>query len=627
LTNDLWKSRARGVPHNCFLLATSIAPDKLAEIKEAALEVVLLRVVGASPLPMGDKLIQAKIENLKDRTSSTAGRELDDLTKSELQFGGLECRILGTFFTQGGKLRLGSDVESYLAAAQLNVYRPTAAALGTIVNYISPERVAAAAEEAERLDLKGELPKFPIGTVRYTSTDRLHRAEANDRVVFNLNAIDFLARRTAVFGMTRTGKSNMVKQLVSVVMRTSSKCGLKIGQIIYDLNGEYANANQQDKGSIAEVYPKETVRYRMMPMAGFQAILNNFYTQVAEGHSTLRALIEANKISRSADLESFLSISFDEPRREDFDHDGEFRRQSSRHQRKVAAYQTVLYRAGFELPKGFKIRFEANTTVRAAVDPTTDPKDGLTPAQALAWFIKARENQATLVSSGGDPWIDPDTKALLNMLVQKNDLGSYISGFRLLQPFKDYHSPTRITDVGAEIYQHLLAGKIVILDLSVGDPAQRERLGKRIAQHIFQSSMVTFNAGKHPPHIVIYVEEAHNIIGRNEALTETWPRIAKEGAKARIATVYATQEVSSIHPNILANTENMLVSHLNNENEMRELSKFYDFRDFSNSIMRAQDVGFDRVKTLSNPFVIPVQIDKFDPEAEKARANPKPNRR
>src|SRR5689334_6619717 len=93
LTNDLWKSRARGVPHNCFLLATSLDPKKLAETKESGREVILLRVVGASALPMDDKLIHAKIENLKDRTSSTAGRELDDLTKSELQFGGLECRI------------------------------------------------------------------------------------------------------------------------------------------------------------------------------------------------------------------------------------------------------------------------------------------------------------------------------------------------------------------------------------------------------------------------------------------------------------------------------------------------------------------------------------------------------
>jgi DNA helicase HerA-like ATPase len=189
-----------------------------------------------------------------------------------------------------------------------------------------------------------------------------------------------------------------------------------------------------------------------------------------------------------------------------------------------------------------------------------------------------------------------------------------------LQPFKEYHSPSRTSDVSEEIYKHLVDGKIVILDLSVGDVAQRDRLSKRIAQHIFESSMATFSRGTQPPHIVIYVEEAHNLIGRTEPLTETWPRIVKEGAKARIATVYATQEVSSIHPNILSNTENIFVSHLNNENEFRELAKFYDFKDFENSIMHTQDVGFNRVKTLSNPFVIPVQIDKFNPELEKQRA-------
>ena len=124
--------------------------------------------------------------------------------------------------------------------------------------------------------------------------------------------------------------------------------------------------------------------------------------------------------------------------------------------------------------------------------------------------------------------------------------------------------------------------------------------------------MATFNAGNYPPHIVLYVEEAHNIIGRNEPLTEVWPVIAKEGAKARLAIVYATQEVSSIHPNILANTENIIVSHLNNQHEIAELSKYYDFGDFAVSLIRAQDVGFARIKTLSNPFVIPVQIDRFD---------------
>jgi len=131
--------------------------------------------------------------------------------------------------------------------------------------------------------------------------------------------------------------------------------------------------------------------------------------------------------------------------------------------------------------------------------------------------------------------------------------------------------------------------------------------------------MNLFVQGQTPPNIVVYIEEAHNLIGKRMELTETWPRLAKEGAKYRIALVYATQEVSSVHPNILANTENWFITHLNNLREIKELAQFYDFDDFSDSLIRAQDVGFARVKTLSSPFVIPTQIDKFDPDAERRR--------
>lgn len=614
VTSDDLKARARGVPPHCFLLAASFDPKNTAA--EAG-EVVLLRVIGSAPLPLDDQLARTRVEKLKERALKISP---SNSPKNEFQFGGLECRILGTFYIREGRLRLGSDLENYFSAMELAVYRPTAGVLEEIVNYISPERAAALEEEAKRLGLAGGMPSFPIGTVRYSSTDRLHRGELSEQAAFKLNATDFLARRTAVFGMTRTGKSNTVKQLVSVVMRASVECRLKIGQIIYDLNGEYANANLQDKGSIAEVFPADTIRYRMVPTPGFQPILNNFYTQIAEGHHTLRGLIELNRVSRSSDIDAFLNIDFTEPRREDFENETTYNHQLTRHQRKIAAYHAMIARAGFEPPPGFKITFEAGASAKNKVNPVIDPANGLTPAQAFEWFQLARQIQDELVTGTGQNWVEPDTNVLMNMLLQKTDQGAYIPGFRVLQPFKDYHAPNRTTDVCDEIYQHLLAGKIVILDLSVGHPEQRERLSKRIARHILTSSMAVFNRGQMPANIVLYVEEAHNLIGKHEPLTEVWPTIAKEGAKARLATVYATQEVSSIHPNILSNTENILCAHLNNENEINELAKYYDFRDFAKSIIRAQDVGFGRVKTLSNPFAIPVQIDKFDPERERERA-------
>ena len=194
LTSDVWKAQARGVPHNCFLLAAAV---------EAPEEILLLRVTGSAETP-ADAELQSKLEKLKSRAPASGG----GLTVEEFQFGLLQCRVLGTFYLQDGRLRLGSDVENYAQAAGLAVYRPDGVALEAIVNYLSPARIAAAEEEARRLGLKGELPHFPIGTVRYASTERLHRGGQTARAVFNLNAVDFLARRTAVFGMTRTGKSN-----------------------------------------------------------------------------------------------------------------------------------------------------------------------------------------------------------------------------------------------------------------------------------------------------------------------------------------------------------------------------------------------------------------------------------
>ena len=52
---------------------------------------------------------------------------------------------------------------------------------------------------------------------------------------------------------------------------------------------------------------------------------------------------------------------------------------------------------------------------------------------------------------------------------------------------------------------------------------------------------------------------------------------------------------------ILANTSNWVVTHLNNHVEVKELSKYYDFEDFAELTLKAEDVGFVRLKDAQWP--------------------------
>ena len=67
---------------------------------------------------------------------------------------------------------------------------------------------------------------------------------------------DLLAQKTALFGMTRTGKSNTTKIVLQSVfnLRFEGITPIRVGQLVFDPNGEYANENIQDAGSIKNVW-------------------------------------------------------------------------------------------------------------------------------------------------------------------------------------------------------------------------------------------------------------------------------------------------------------------------------------------------------------------------------------
>jgi hypothetical protein len=619
LVADSWKIKARGIPQGTLLLAFY---DNEPLVQEA----LLLRVLKPTKLPTDNDAISSMVEYYKDN-QKTSGQDsqLDSFTRYEFSFSGLECRVLGTFYKDGGKkTNFGADVENFYSAHNYSVIKPNPDVLELIVNFREGKPT-------------GNPTDIRIGRVRYSSSRRFQETE--EPVPVFVAPADFLGKRTALFGMTRTGKSNTVKKIIqaSVLMGDRAPSNLAkavaakpedtldpftaegipkfpVGQIIFDINGEYANANLQDEGTaIFELYRDKVLRYSVIEKPGFKVLKVNFYTDVTSGFD----LICSGLALETADyFKSFLSIDLNEPE------DKTDRSLMTRHERKRAAYLCCLFKAGFKPPTSYKVSFEGNKELNALA-AGIDPSKHISLEEASSWFTAIWDNQDDQYFSDykkkkGHDWADEDLKALLILLTRKSKPSgsANISGYRKLRSFQNLHTSTVGKPFEDEIIEELRAGKIIIVDLSQGDPTIQKLYSDRICKHIFADAMNRFIQNLPNNFVQFYFEEAHNLFPKRDDrdLSQIYNRLAKEGAKLNLGLIYATQEVSSISSNILKNTQNWFIAHLNNEEETREIKKYYDFGDFTEGLVRfsaSTDKGFVRMKTYSNPFVVPVQIDRF----------------
>ena len=220
LISDFWKHKVKGIPQGSFLLAFYDNPFE-EEIHEA----LLLRVLNPSSLPTDNNVIASMVEYYKDNLNTSGKKsDLDDFTKYEFSFSGLECRILGTFYTEGGNFEFGADVENFYSAHNYKVYKATGKILELIVNQRDKDLVAGGESE------------YSIGKVRYSSSRRFNTLdEAVNKVEVFINPGDMLGKRTALFGMTRTGKSNSVKKIIEAISFYACFFLIKKASVGYDL--------------------------------------------------------------------------------------------------------------------------------------------------------------------------------------------------------------------------------------------------------------------------------------------------------------------------------------------------------------------------------------------------------
>lgn len=630
LVSDAWKAQVKGVPSGAFLLAFYDGEDGIEEA-------VLLRALNQAKLPTDNDVISSMIEYYKDnmdisgRAGSAKKGKLDEFTRYEFSFSGLDCRVLGVFYRNDqDKIEFGADLENFYAANNYSVYKASGDVLEYIVNQRDDGGVA------------GQSSDFKIGDVRYSSSRR-HQQADDDKVSVWVNPKDFLGKRSAMFGMTRTGKSNTVKKVIEATEEISQKAKttltsvhinseeydvegsptFPVGQIIFDVNGEYANANRQDSGTaIYDLYKDKVERYSVLDKEGFKVMKINFFREIQNGFGLICSYFQDQSVSGDY-VNNFAAINLEEP--EDKNPHGSAR---TRYDRLIAAYQCCLYRAGFKSGTFNKVKFKGNKEINDSIidGATIDPSKGISLDQACLWFERAWEQYDSLgffseyLTKKGHEWADDDLKSVLVFLstYKKPGKANQVSGYKKIRVSQLLNLHTEVIDESfeEEIPKLLREGKIVIVDLSQGDPVVQRLFSERICRSTFNQSMHRFIQNLPNNFVQFYFEEAHNLFPKKDDkdLSQIYNRVAKEGAKLQIGMIYATQEVSSISSNILKNTQNWFIAHLNNIDETRELEKYYDFKDFTSSLIRfsaGNDKGFVRMKTYSNPFVVPVQINRF----------------
>jgi hypothetical protein len=402
-----------------------------------------------------------------------------------------------------------------------------------------------------------------------------------------------------------------------------------VGQIIFDINGEYANANLQDKGTaIFDLYKDLVIRYSVLDKTdeGFKVLKTNFFTEIQAGFELVKSTLGQDN---SNYIQSVCAIDLNMPdgyNKQIQDRTSDEKNAANLYDRKVALYKACLHAAGF---KSFnnRVKFFGDAKTISQIIPSIEPHKGISLDECITWFSAIYEATADATLSQyftqyrqtkGFDYLDEDMRALLVFLTRKStpNGSANLSGFRKLRAIASLHTPTVQESFETEIIKALRLGKIVIIDLSQGDPLIQRLYSEKICSRIFSDSMDRFIKTLPNNFIEFYFEEAHNLFPKKDDkdLSQIYNRIAKEGAKLNLGMIYATQEVSSISSNILKNTQNWFIAHLNNEDETRELRKYYDFSDFTESLVRfsaKNDKGFVRMKTYSNPFVVPVQIDQF----------------
>jgi len=607
ITSDPYKIAVGGVPRNSLLIMTPAAQEKIATP-----HFTLLRVLDAAPTPLSKETQQTYFELQKKSMP-----ELDIFTQSELQWGALNTEVLGMFYPHPEKqdsVEFSGDMNNFVSAHKYRVYAPDDNILDLVINSLVPQD-----------------KRFKIGYLRLTECRLPIPGKIPPAVPVYVSPKDFLASRTAMFGKTRLGKSNVVKLLAQSIIDFSRQDN-NVGQLIFDINGEYANDNPQDGSkSLRSANPGDCVVYALNPKDATPSrpLKLNFYEQPDTAQFILASLITQDNRNTSDYIRRFMSVEL--LSLEELKNIAD-RSEKIRAFRKIQMFWAVLKKAGFQADEkrlasiapagqppskfnpGFRQQLREAAYLAAEVQPVPQQPSTLDELkreiEIIAKFRRDNPTDPNLITQNGNALFDPDDIALLEFLEPPPGR----SGPAIIQPYRIYHHH-HASDFVKEILELLNKGKTVILDLGNANPVLLEYFSDLLSKAVFSRQVEKFsNNDLGNRYIQLYFEEAHNLFPRQKEPKDIYSRFAKEGAKYHIGIVYSTQSPSTISGDLLAQTENFFVAHMSSQDEVNVLAKMnVAYESVKDDILRAKTPGYIRMLTRSHRFVVPVQMLKYEP--------------
>lgn len=613
ITCDPFKVNVGGIPRNSLLI---MVPDSFEQNGiSIPLHFTLLRVLDSAPTPLSKEVQQTYFELQKKSMP-----ELDIFTQSELQWGALKTKVLGMFYphpTQLDTIEFSGDLNNYVSAHKYKIYSPDDKLLDLVSNELVPKE-----------------NRFAIGKLRLTENRLPLPGKKLPDVDIFLSTNDFKGCRTAMFGKTRLGKSNVVKLIVQSILETTRDTR-NVGQLIFDINGEYANDNPQDDNlSIRGAYPDRCTVYALTPKTNTPShpLKLNFYHTPFSSKQVLNTLIRQSGRSGSDYVDAFISVDIP-----DFSEVNAIpnnrMNEKIRAIRKIQYYFALLHKCQFacdentvrnSIPsassvRGFNpgfsdaLRNAAYSAFQLQVPQAPNSLDTLQrELEVIHRFKKANPADPNLRSSSGNPIFDQEDNALLEMLEPNPGR----SGFSILLRFRTYHDH-QAGDYTAKILSLLDEGQTVILDLGNADEILMTYFSRQLSEAVFYHQTDKFTNNQLGNHFIqLYFEEAHNLFGYNDNSDETriYRRFAKEGAKYHIGMVYSTQSPSTINSDLLAQTENFFVAHLASQEDVNKLAKVnIAYESIKNDILQAKTPGYMRMLTRSHRFVVSMQAKRFTP--------------